>query len=59
MARLTRREPEQEEEDNEEVNIWSPDEALNATTAEIVDYIVNKISDYDEKELKGINLFKY
>ena len=49
----------EEEEDEETVNIWTADEATNATASKIVDYITDKINDYDEKELKGINLFEY
>jgi hypothetical protein len=29
------------------------------TEGDIADYITDKINNYDQKELKGVNLFKY
>jgi hypothetical protein len=49
----------EEEEDEGAANIWTADEAMSATTGEIVDYITGKIDDYDEKGLQGIDLFEY
>jgi hypothetical protein len=48
-----------QEEGDEEVNIWSTDEATSATARDISDYITERINDYDEKQLKGIELFEY
>lgn len=56
MARSAEIETGQEEE---EVNIWTADKATNATAVEIIEYITDRINDYDEKELKGIDLFEY
>jgi hypothetical protein len=47
-----------QEEDKSE-NIWSRDRVTNATGADIADYITDKINDYDQKELKRVNLFEY
>jgi hypothetical protein len=40
-------------------NIWSRDRVANATEGDIADYITDKINDYNQKELKGVNLFEY
>jgi hypothetical protein len=32
---------------------------VNVTEKDIADYITNRINDYNQKELKGVNLFKY
>jgi hypothetical protein len=29
------------------------------TKEDITDYIINKINNYNQKELKGVNLFEY
>ena len=47
------------EGDEETVDIWTANQATNATTAEVVDYITNKINDYDDKGLRGADLFEY
>jgi hypothetical protein len=48
-----------QEEGEEELNIWSMDEATSATARDISDYIIDRINDYDDKRLKGIELFEY
>jgi hypothetical protein len=45
--------------EDESENIWLRDRVANATEGDIADYITDKINDYDQKELKGVNLFKY
>src|SRR3981081_982921 len=47
------------QEEDESENIWSRDRVANATEGDIADYITDKINDYDQKELKGVNLFEY
>ena len=40
-------------------NIWSKDKVANATKAEIITYITDKINDYKERGLKNNSLFEY
>jgi hypothetical protein len=47
------------QEEDESGNIWSSDRVGNATEGDIADYITDRINDYDQKELKGVNLFEY
>jgi hypothetical protein len=48
-----------QEEGEKGVNIWSTEQAASATARDINDYITDKINDYDDKGLKGIELFEY
>jgi hypothetical protein len=60
IARPNEAQPRQEEEEDEDTaNIWTSDEATNATASEVSDYITDKINDYKEQELRGIDLFEY
>jgi hypothetical protein len=47
------------QEEDESGNIWSRDRVANVTEGDVADYITDKINDYDQKELKGVNLFEY
>jgi hypothetical protein len=47
------------QEEDESGNIWSRDKVANATEGDVADYITDKTNDYDQKELKGVNLFEY
>jgi hypothetical protein len=47
-----------QEKDKSE-NIWLRNRVTNVTEEDIADYITNKINNYDQKKLKGVNLFKY
>ena len=48
-----------QEEEEGTANIWSPEEVANATAGYIADYINEKINDYEEQELRSIDLFEY
>ena len=57
MARLV--EVELGQEEDKSGNIQSRDRVANATGVDIANYITDKINNYDQKELKGVNLFEY
>ena len=57
MARSIDLEPEQEEEGRAE--IWDSDRVANATGTETAEYITDKINDYSQRGLRGVDLFTY
>ena len=57
MARSIDLEPEQEEDGTAE--IWDSDRVANATGTETAEYITDKINDYSQRGLRGVDLFTY
>jgi hypothetical protein len=47
------------QEEDKSGNIWSSNRVANATEGDIADYITDRINNYNQKELKGVNLFEY
>lgn len=47
------------EDEDGEAEIWTKEQAADATVREVATYITDKIEDYSKRGLKGPNLYEY